>query len=517
MTFSASPTRLVRAHTLSISSLWMALFLFLLTLALRVPFMSQTLNHWDSVNHALALTSFNIAIHRPQPPGYIVYIGLGRLVNLFFPDPQTALVLLSVLASALAVALLFLLGTRMFSRTVGLVAALLLLTSPAFWFDGLVALPYVVEGCFSVALALRLYALWQGEKRLAPLTAVVFALAVGARQQMAFFFAPLVLYVYWRQTWRVRLEALLWFTFVCLVWFVPLTGSAGGLAQYLAVVRAENAAFTEQYVLFGTGGVPALFRNAELIGTFTVYAMNLSLAPFVYAVVARVRARHPFWPSARVRFLILWTAPSLVFYLFFHMGSPGLIYVYLSALFLVAANGVVWLTRAAGLWRVAFVIMLCAVNGFLFFGTPPDLYTGRDLRVLNYSSLREHDISLTARVNAIRQHFNPQTTLILSNDWRFAEYYLPEFRVLFFSGDQAKPLIAAFDKQEVYTRPANLKWNLQSIQTIVLFDAQAVSFYKGRAPAHCLTLADGTCLTFYAVSDARALTIRTDGLAEQVP
>jgi hypothetical protein len=517
MTFSASPARLLRANAVSISPLWIALFLFFLTLALRLPFVSQTLNHWDSVNHALALTSFNIAIHRPQPPGYIVYIGMGRLIHFFFPDPQTALVLLSVLASALAVALLFLLGTRMFSRTTGLIAALLLLTSPAFWFDGLVALPYVVEGCFSVALALLLYALWQGERRVAPLAAVGFALAVGARQQMSFFFAPLVLYVYWRQVWRVRIEALLWFTFVCLLWFVPLTASVGGLLPYIAVVRAENAAFTEQYVLFGTGGAPALLRNAELIGTFTLYAMNLSLVPLSYAVVARVRAPVPFWQSERVRFLILWTAPSLVFYLFFHMGSPGLIYVYLAALFLVAATGVVWLTRSAAMWRVAFVIMLCAVNGFLFFGTPPDLYTGRDLRVLNYSSLREHDLSLTARVQAIRQHFNPQTTLILSNDWRFAEYYLPEYRVLFFSGDRAKPLIAAFGKQEVYTRPANLAWNLQNIRTIVLFDAQAVAFYKGSAPAQCLTIADRTCLTFYAVSDALALTIRADGLAEKLP
>src|SRR5581483_6604201 len=180
-------------------------------------------------------------------------------------------------------------------------------------------------------------------------------------------------------------------------------------------------------------------------------------------------------------------------------------------------TGVVWLTRSAAMWRVAFVIMLCAVNVFLFFGTPPDLYTGRDLRVLNYSSLREHDLSLTARVQAIRQHFNPQTTLILSNDWRFAEYYLPEYRVLFFSGDRAKPLIAAFGKQEVYTRPANLAWNLQNIRTIVLFDAQAVAFYKGSAPAQCLTIADRTCLTFYAVPDALALTIRADGLAEKLP
>ena len=40
------------------------------------------------------------------------------------------------------------------SREIGLTAALLLLTSPSFWFDGEVALSYVVEGCAAIALRL---------------------------------------------------------------------------------------------------------------------------------------------------------------------------------------------------------------------------------------------------------------------------------------------------------------------------------------------------------------------------
>src|SRR5581483_7156032 len=122
-TLSAQTTRL---DPRSLTPRLLALALFVLTLALRIPFVSQTLNHWDSVNHALALTSFNVTIDRPQPPGYILYIGMGRLLNFILPDPQTALVTLSILASALAIVFIFFLGNKIANVNIGLIAAILL-------------------------------------------------------------------------------------------------------------------------------------------------------------------------------------------------------------------------------------------------------------------------------------------------------------------------------------------------------------------------------------------------------
>lgn len=467
--------------------------LALLTLFLRLFFVSQTLNHWDSVNHALALTSFDVAAHRPQPPGYILYIGIARLVNFIFTDAQTALVVVSMLASALAVAFLFLLGTRMASREIGLIAALLLMTSPAFWFDSLVALPYVVEGCASVALALLGYHALRGEKKFLPLLAVTFAMAIGLRQQLALFFAPLVLYVSWKFEWRVRLEALAWFTLVCLLWFVPLMASLGGVGAYLDTARRYNAAFADEFVLSGTGGVGALWRNAARIGAYTLYALNLAIIPLLIGGIhfaRRVRERNGV-RSVRAQFFALWILPSAIFYLLFHMGSPGLIYVFLPALILLAALGLEKMTRANPRWRYGVTALLCAFNVFLFLGTPSDLYTGRAVRVLNYAALREHDRSLSARVDGIRANFDPTTTLVIADEWRFAEYYLPEFRVLFVPSNANEPLILLQRRQENYLRVNAL--DVSQIEMLVFFDETSLRKYHGTVQ-ECMTLQDGACL-----------------------
>jgi hypothetical protein len=46
--------------------------LFVISLLLRLPFISNALVNWDAVQFALATRSFDIARHQPHPPGYIL-------------------------------------------------------------------------------------------------------------------------------------------------------------------------------------------------------------------------------------------------------------------------------------------------------------------------------------------------------------------------------------------------------------------------------------------------------------
>lgn len=497
MTLPTTP-RASAPTALPLAPRWIALALFVVTLLLRLPFASRTLNQIDSVNHALALSGYNLAIHRPQPPGYILYIGLARLINLLLPDPHTALVAVSVGASALAVALLFLLGVRFGSVRTGLFAALLLLTNPAFWFDSEVALPYVVEGCLSVLIALLCYAALEGDKRWLMLTAVLFAIAIGFRQQLVVFLGPLVLYVFWRQSWRKRIEGALWFGGVCLLWFVPLILSAGGVEPFMQIMRAYNAAFSGDVALSGTGGARALGRNVSHLGAYTLYALNLTLVPLGIGVARAVRTRGVnVWRAPRVKFLGVWALPSILFYLLFHMGSPGLIYVFLSALLLAAAYTLDGLTRSACGWGMGLWGLCVATNLFIFFVTPPDLYTGRAFRVLNYSSLVADDRAVLARSEGIQSQFDPASTLVLAADWRIAEYYLPQYRVLSFKPqDSAAPYILASGRQEVYGNAESIAIDGGRVRTIVFYDPNARAFLKGDPSPQCKALTNGECLSY---------------------
>ena len=149
----------------------------------RLPFCSQIMYHWDCVNFAMALEEFNLSKEQPHPPGYILYVYLGRLANLVVPDRVKVLILISVVSSALAVVALFYLGRAIFSRRVGVISALLLASSPLFWFYGEVSLPHPLDAFLITLSAWWLYRVMAGEHRYVIPTAVWLAVAGCFRQQ----------------------------------------------------------------------------------------------------------------------------------------------------------------------------------------------------------------------------------------------------------------------------------------------------------------------------------------------
>src|SRR4030043_321809 len=89
---------------------------FVIIIVTRIPFTSKLLYHWDSVQFALALEKYDIAVHQPHPPGYFLYVMLGRLLNLFIEDANTVFVSISFIFSGLTVVAVYYLGKEVFDR-----------------------------------------------------------------------------------------------------------------------------------------------------------------------------------------------------------------------------------------------------------------------------------------------------------------------------------------------------------------------------------------------------------------
>ena len=105
---------------------------------------SRWLDDWDSVQFALALERLSLTEHRPHPPGYFAYVFTARGIDVLADDPQLSLTALSVVAGALTIGLLYLTGRVVRDRTTGLVAAGVLLGTPAFTQGSVVAMSDVV-------------------------------------------------------------------------------------------------------------------------------------------------------------------------------------------------------------------------------------------------------------------------------------------------------------------------------------------------------------------------------------
>src|SRR6266481_9073854 len=124
----------------------------------RFVFRSHYLYDIDSVNYALALDRFDPTVHQPHPPGYFLYVYLGRLARLIFHDSNTALVALSIVASCAAAAMIYVLAANWFGSRAARFAGLIFLFSPLSWFHGTVALTYILEAFFSAVVG---YLCWR--------------------------------------------------------------------------------------------------------------------------------------------------------------------------------------------------------------------------------------------------------------------------------------------------------------------------------------------------------------------
>lgn len=248
----------------------------------HLPFIATTLEDIDSVNFALGLRDFDVALHRPHPPGYPVYIGIGKAMaalvavlpgaGVASAIDARALSLVSLLAALAAPVFLY----RVFASLKGarsgrppwteldvtaLAATALTLAAPLTW--TLAVRPMSDLPGLSLALAAQACLLtawwWQtpettGDRRLTPellaasgrmivLGGLLAGVAVGLRTQTLWLTAPLLGLVLIDRIGRgvagAIMGAAMTFTIGALLWTVPLLIASGGLQGYLAALGSQ--------------------------------------------------------------------------------------------------------------------------------------------------------------------------------------------------------------------------------------------------------------------------------------
>ena len=419
-----------------------AIALAAFVVATRLPFMTHVLFEWDSVLYARALeqgfqVSAGLGDQRPHPPGYLFYVAAAAILRAIFSDSNTALVALSILASAGATVAVYLLARRFARAELAGFAALAFAVDPLVWAHGEIALPYIVLALGSTTLALLFWDARKGSARGLLAASVAFGLAAGFRQDLLLLLGPLWLWAAVRHGPRRSALGAIGIGAACLVWLVPSALLSGGLGAYLGAIAAQSGSITSQSVA-GTTGADALSYNLRFTalalgwGLFAVSVLlaGLLIAPALYWA----RRPRPLRLGARGAFFLLWIAPGLVVYLAWIIGDWGYVLSILPALYVLCAA---LLERALGpargpalvAWRgLATLIVVAAALAFVFL-------PGR----WNQALLFTHDYSIRARVTYIRAHFEPDRTVLLAReDYQQARYYLPEYRAWLYDPGHAR-------------------------------------------------------------------------------
>ena len=400
-----------------------ALALFGLALLTRLPFATANLYAPDSVLYARAIEHFDPLDQRPQPPGYLWYVLLLRVIDLVTNDPNRAMTILSALAGAATVSLVYVLAARLYDERTARVSAVFVLTAVTFWAYGAVAYPYTVLAALSTFCALLFWrALDPTTSRRDRGTRLVAAsaawgIAIGFRSDLAIFLAPVWLLAAARATIETAGASALAVTVLVGGWIFASASADGGLSRFLEAVRMQTQFVDERYSIFGNGPI-AIYRNtyelARFLGRGLYFLIPLVAVTLISADARRIELRDR-WRTA---FMALWTLAPLPFYVFIHVGEYGYIFSMLPGLAILAARGAIGLAKGIRMprtfpWIVAAVALGNAAI-FLLSDTP---ISARDVA--------RHDRGVEEKAAFVRSMFVTETTVVVTAyDALLVDYYL---------------------------------------------------------------------------------------------
>ena len=259
-------------------------------------FLAPSLEDIDSINFALGLRDFNPAAHQPHPPGYPVYIALGKLslaaIRTVRPalarieSEALALSSISLLAGALAIVaagLMFrLVGDRADRSTdprVARWAAVFVAVCPLFWMTGSRPMSDMP------GLAFALAAQWLMVSGRVQAGAFLGGFALGVRSQTFWLTMPLLVWLLARgrvTRWREWTRMLALATGGALAWSVPLLVATGGFGAYRAALATQAGEdFAHVDMLWATPTPRRL-----VVGLIHTFVMPWASVPLAIAMLA---------------------------------------------------------------------------------------------------------------------------------------------------------------------------------------------------------------------------------------
>lgn len=468
------------------------LILSILICITRFPFISPILYSWDSVQFALALEKFDVRLYQPHPPGYILFVLMGKIFNFFIKDANLSFIAINIIFSFLSTAILFSLGCAIKNKYVGISSSLFFLFSSVFWFEGVTAFPYIMECFFSILCAYLCYLTISGNEKIL-LNSFILALAGGVRQNLILFLLPLFLYsiFYFRKNlFSNILKSGIIFTLVCIAWFLPMCYFSGGISEYRKVLAGQL-----EYVLkfsFFKGGYPALLENTKKTLLYTIFGgvgVPSILAVFYFVKLAIFKNKIIF-DKKNFFYFLFWIIPSFLFYCIVFIDPPSYTLTYVPALFILIS--------------LCFLEVISVFNNknfkkMFFFSLSIFIILEAGVFLLHFPKIIKKNYSdFKMKLETLKKNFSPEETILITslkrgskivNYYRHTMYYLPEYKSYFLpeietTEKQKSSLYAQWRKQnklvfERKNREQILKIP-ENIKFLVIFDEHLVKWSKNK-------------------------------------
>jgi len=445
----------------------------------RLPFLEKFQSFWDGPQYSIGIIRYSFMQQTPAAPGYPFFIGLGKFFYFFLHDPHTAIVSVSVFASIIGAITLYLVGLKMFDRSVGIAAATIFLTGSTFYFFSIAPHMYDLLIITTPLLAYSVYRIFVQKKQEGLFLGLIIGIYFGLRPQDIIQIGLLFLLGFFSLTFKEKIKASIIFVIVTLCWFIPVVHTVGFTGYF---VQSELIAKS------GLSNYAIAQHVKEMIKDFLL-SFGIAAGFLIYYVNKRKKLKILFTKQKRmVIFYAAWIVPGFLYNLVMRSDAAGYQFSYLTALLFLISYAIWQVTRKKRYLYIIALLCIAVFNLYWFFYDRDPTFTKPYRPVsYHYSELRKNDIKTGGKVTFVAQHFDPQTTIIVTNEvmWRPYSYYLKKYPFV---------VLYRLDNKEIpysYYKIDSANWNMnqyvekkftvsvpKNAKTIVFMDDAATSWVK---------------------------------------
>ena len=437
----------------------------LLVFAVQAGRFPETLFYWDEFQLAYGVLDFDLALHQPHPPGYLLFVWLGRLLLPLAGDPTVALRWLAAAGGAGFAALAAAHRPAGLSpaaaATFALAGAVFAVASPLVGRFGLVGLSYTTEGLLWSAWLLA----FAGRPRGTRLTLLVLAagLVGGIRPTLPLWTGAFLAWAAlgpgaWLPRHRI-LPLVAAFLGGLALWVGPLLWESGGLAAWREASTALTSGNIWAKSIFARGTAGLI--DERLLPMLSDLARGLGPLLALSAWLVVRRSRRDDAALARLDPLLAGSALAFAFYAVLIYDTAGYLLAVAMPLGLHALRGAAIVAASQTGRRQLATAGAVALASALVALTPDGLAPNERFAV--------HDALLTARFAAVRREAPAGVTVLVTSQeyrdygLRHVAHYLPEYTTVqlvrddFFAivSDEAPYLVSA-NRELRAAGPANL-------------------------------------------------------------
>lgn len=437
--------------------------------------------------YSIAVLSYNLTQATPPVPGYPFYIGLGKFFNIFFNDPHIALLFISVIFSGFGAVSIYFFAKNVFNKTEGIIAALILLSSPTFYFFGITTYGYVVLPTIVSLFALATYKAYVKKEKIVLLPSLMFAVSLGFRPQDIFFNLPIFLLFFYHLNWLDRLRSMCFIIVVNLLWLFPVSQTIGGFANYLRLLKesSTSGAFPGISLLMKGFGYD-IFVLRILRGIYLTLGLGLVLLT-VYSVFAVMREKIFFRLNRTFIFFVFLMLPNFIFNIFLRVEHAGYQFAYLIPLIVLVSAVIVKVSKGSKKMIFILTTIIIVFNLYTFFrDRDPEFVKPYSPSSFHYSEIRKNDYKMGEKFKYINNHYSPADTIVIVGTPELflpVAYHLEKYMIFQFD------ILTTTDPRfiEVWRFGYNYKFpkvnprnkeflTPKHIKNIILFDDEAVKW-----------------------------------------